>query len=829
MVGWGVLMSIASEFIPGNGVVDVVDIGRLHQAVTFTRGTTATYYGHGGLKTAAVNAPRFCYDPLGNYLGLMVEPDSTNLITYSDTTISQVAGSGITAAAAAISPFFTNSIQFPAGSGNSNYAYKAYAFAANTTYTVSMFVVMADGAAPVLSGGNGTGDMTLVIATNPATVNLTVTQIWGPLYRISATDTTAASPSFYCGVVSYAGQSQKAFAVTGYQLEQGAYCSSYIPTTTAAVTRNAENCSVANLALVGYNPSAVTLYLESIPLYASSTSLGWISLMAATNSNIYATLYASPVAMRSGGGTVAPPLSNLSIGTYPHLQAISRLIYGYSTTARAGAVDGAAGVSQAGNYTMPEVNTLLFGGSLTSGTIAGPQYIRKISIYNKLLDLVTMRRLTSPVPQLTYLFTNGEPGLIYDVSNMGTLYQDPAGTIPVYDVEQPVGFMRDVSGNGNHFTASDATTARPIYSARYNQFISTEVVTTAAPWNCSAADFSLNNDAITPPAGYTHSTQLTAKGTTGVASISCGTVPPGVPQLNISMVVNIGNMASLNFMLRNSTTATNITGSAGTLSAGGSFTGSAYTTVNLGGGWYQINLTWVNSGDYVAGNNLVFYYGATSGLASGLYWSVTGASLQWGTDLKPYQQVTSAKVYNTVGFLPYLQFNGTARGTTPSINFSSTNKMTVFAGLSAMSTANQAIFILGVYAGAGTYEFATGELVANGLVISRASPSTVYRYETPSPAAYRTMVVTATMDGSISTLGGGATLRVNGVTATAVNGGQLVTLSAFSNAVGYIGSSSVGARLFIGRMHCLVVRGAATLTQDIPSGETWVNGRTHDY
>lgn len=59
------------------------------------------------------------------------------------------------------------------------------------------------------------------------------------------------------------------------------------------------------------------------------------------------------------------------------------------------------------------------------------------------------------------LFSNGEPGVWYDPSDLSTLFQDSAGTTPVTDAGQPVGLMLDKSGNGNH--ASQAiTAARPI-------------------------------------------------------------------------------------------------------------------------------------------------------------------------------------------------------------------------------------------------------------------------------------------------------------------------------------------------------------------------------
>lgn len=58
------------------------------------------------------------------------------------------------------------------------------------------------------------------------------------------------------------------------------------------------------------------------------------------------------------------------------------------------------------------------------------------------------------------LFSNGEQGAWYDPSDLSTMYQDAAGTIPVTAVGQPVGKILDKSGRGNHATQS-TTASRP--------------------------------------------------------------------------------------------------------------------------------------------------------------------------------------------------------------------------------------------------------------------------------------------------------------------------------------------------------------------------------
>ena len=59
------------------------------------------------------------------------------------------------------------------------------------------------------------------------------------------------------------------------------------------------------------------------------------------------------------------------------------------------------------------------------------------------------------------LFSAGEQGVWYDPSDMSTLFQNSAGTVPVTAVEQPVGLMLDKSGRGNHAFQATAT-SRPV-------------------------------------------------------------------------------------------------------------------------------------------------------------------------------------------------------------------------------------------------------------------------------------------------------------------------------------------------------------------------------
>ena len=174
----------------------------------------------------------------------------------------------------------------------------------------------------------------------------------------------------------------------------------------------------------------------------------------------------------------------------------------------------------------------------------------------------------------------------------------------------------------------------------------------------------------------------------------------------------------------------------------------------------------------------------------------------------------------------YLSFDGTDDGmATPSINFTGTDKMTVWAGVRKLSDAtigivaelsSNAASALGAFyliapagAGAATYGFnSRGTISAQSVRAGYASPHTAV----------------LTGQGEIST--DTSIVRVNGAQSS-VSTDQ--GTGNYGNYPLYIGRRGGTTLPFNGRIYQLIIRGAASNAGQIAAGEAWCNGKTRAY
>jgi len=215
---------------------------------SFTRASTATYIDplDGLLKTAAIDTPRFERMADGG-VGLLVEGSSTNLLLQSaafDTT-SWTKGAGATVTAnTGTAPDGTataDKITFPDGA-NVPYIYQIPTASTwdNRTFTFSMWIrrVSGSGTITIRIGDAGEADST----SKDITASLTTS--WQRFY-ITTTYNAGTTNNNSVWVFRSGSVGLDEIEVWGAQLEELPFASSYIPTTTAAVTRAADDFSIS--------------------------------------------------------------------------------------------------------------------------------------------------------------------------------------------------------------------------------------------------------------------------------------------------------------------------------------------------------------------------------------------------------------------------------------------------------------------------------------------------------------------------------------------------------------------------------------------------------
>jgi hypothetical protein len=274
--------------------LDFINNQTLDSRITFTRASSATFFDQlGVLQTAASGAARFTYDPATlQPQGLLIEEQRTNLLLRSEE-LNEAAWvkvrSSVTAnTAIAPSGNLTADKLVENTDTNTHEIYQAVTVAANTLHVATFYLKAAErfrakiwllnGA--VNSGANASVNLTAGTITSPnifgtgASAVSSITNVGNGWYRcaigciIDAASTTARAYVVLenaTGNDNYTGDGTSGVFIWGAQLEAGAFPTSYIPTTTTALTRNADVASMTGTNFSSwYNASEGTLYVEGV-------------------------------------------------------------------------------------------------------------------------------------------------------------------------------------------------------------------------------------------------------------------------------------------------------------------------------------------------------------------------------------------------------------------------------------------------------------------------------------------------------------------------------------------------------------------------------------
>jgi hypothetical protein len=197
-----------------------------------------------------------------------------------------------------------------------------------------------------------------------------------------------------------------------------------------------------------------------------------------------------------------------------------------------------------------------------------------------------------------------------------------------------------------------------------------------------------------------------------------------------------------------------------------------------------------------------------------------------GVNLPAYQRVNTSTDYDSTGFPVYIKPNGSNQFMqTNSINFTATDKMTVWQGVRKLSDAATGMIAeLSTGAIAGSFAaYTAGSGVAGYGCYSMGSVGPAF----VGPAITYTAPITNTLTvlGDIS--GDLATLRVNGVQVAQNTGDQ--GTGNYGNYPAYFYARGGSSFFFNGHDYGSIARGAASTAAQIAAGEEWINSKTKAY
>ena len=413
-----------------------------------------------------------------------------------------------------------------------------------------------------------------------------------------------------------------------------------------------------------------------------------------------------------------------------------------------------------------------------------------------------LKRSTPPRSPAS-LFALGAQGAWYDPSDLSTLFQDNAGTVPVTAVEQPVGLMLDKSGRENNIV-STADARRPVLRAKYNLLERTEEFDNEY-WTKTTATVTPN--AVLAPNGTMTADQVDL-GAASTSSITRSVTGNGYEDTRI---IKIWIRASSTLQIRFGEDQSGI------------------QTITVTDVWQQF--TFSASRNY-AENYLFTIRNSSGGGAKTIY--------LWGAQaLTPSDEIITGGVYQRVGastdydtgpaWLPYLDFDGVDDCLTKASGiFNNTNdKITIFVGLwtraiapsglgvvvesSSSTTSNPGTFHIQVPPGSFS---ATFRFFSRGSSLPDSLTGTL-------GVTYPERVFTCTGSNANPTL---RTIRRNGI--KVVESSSNPGSGNFTAQPLFVGARNDSSGRYRGRLYSLVILGREASIDEITATEQWIAGKT---
>ena len=256
---------------------------------------------------------------------------------------------------------------------------------ASGSYTYSIYAKAAEFTTIRFRENQVTGAFLTIDLTNGAITNGDVVQYINPTatlvsngwYRITFQTPTLTALYKYSVRVSETGNGTSGIFIWGYQVELGSYSTSYIPTTSASVTRNADVISKTGISSLIGQTEGVIFYDFILSTTGVDFTLG--NLYSSSNGNSYSLLYINPsnqigaTIINNGSTECEIVTSSLSLGRH-------KIAFAYKANDFAVYIDGALqGTDTSGS--VPAMDSF----NMVNFNLAPNAYRQEVNIYSSAL------------------------------------------------------------------------------------------------------------------------------------------------------------------------------------------------------------------------------------------------------------------------------------------------------------------------------------------------------------------------------------------------------------------------------------------------------------
>ena len=358
------------------------------------------------LLTAPTNQARFDHDPVARTsLGLLIEQQSTNLLTYSSDYTNAVwtkTGSSITATADVAPDGTQTASLLTETTATSAHVIQNTATISAGTYTFSVYAKQGFGSRYLAVYPQATSVASVVynLTTGVATqtggagyLSNSITAVGNGWYRCSVT-WSATGTTAYCALFlsnsstspapSYTGDGWSGVYIWGAQLEALAFPTSYIPTVASQVTRSADNASMTGTNFSSwYQSNQGSFYSEAdIVSPAAGSLLHYVfTVVDSTNTNTRNYLVVNALGFPQ---FVVRPNNTVSFNATSSSIAVTNTSFkfaGYAQVNNFGAAFSSSTVQTGTSGAIsPTVNQILFGIDNAGGQMLNG-HIRKFAYY----------------------------------------------------------------------------------------------------------------------------------------------------------------------------------------------------------------------------------------------------------------------------------------------------------------------------------------------------------------------------------------------------------------------------------------------------------------